>query len=213
MDIEQGGMRRRDDHFWGGQFWIAAGVFLALGAAPLAGAAESAGAPGGFGPGGLSPQAHGPLDITADNAAYDNANCQSTWSGSAEVLQGDARLRAHVIHAFMKHKAATGPDQPACGAADRIEADGDVFYVTPDQRARGDHAVYSADENLIVMTGDVILVQGKNVVHGDRLTIHTQTRAAQMDSNAQGRGAPGRVRGVFYQSPEPGAPGAPAASH
>jgi lipopolysaccharide export system protein LptA len=160
------------------------------------------------GPGGLSPSAHGPIDITADNGTYDNASCESTWSGAAEVLQGNTRLRARVIHAFMHHKPPSGPDQAACGPAERIEADGDVFYVTPDQRARGDHAVYNADESLIVMTGDVILVQGKNVVHGDRLTIHTQTRAAQMESGAQGRGTPGRVRGVFYQT-EPGAPAAP----
>ena len=187
-----------------GELWWTAAAGLALLLAPLAAAAQ--------GPGGLSASSHGPIDISADNSTYDNATCESTWSGSAEVLQGDTRLRAHVIHAYMKHKASTGADQAACGAAERIEADGDVFYVTPDQRARGDHAVYNADENLIVMTGDVILVQGQNVVHGDRLTIHTQTRAAQIDSTAQGRGTPGRVRGVFYQA-EPGAPGAPAAPH
>jgi lipopolysaccharide export system protein LptA len=163
-------------------------------------------------PGGLTPSSNGPIDITADNGTYDNATCESTWTGSAEVLQGETRLRAHESRAFMKHKAATGADQPSCGPAERIEADGDVYYVTPDENARGDHAVYNADDNLIVMTGDVILVQGKNVVHGDRLTIHTQTRAAQMDSTAQGRGTPGRVRAVFYQA-QPGAPGAPAPPH
>ena len=181
--------------------------FLALAAEPPAARAEAQP------PAGLSANAKGPIDISADTGTYDNATCESTWSGSAEVLQGDARLRAHVIHAFMKHKPTTGPDQPACGEAERIEADGDVFYVTPDQQARGDHAVYSADENLIVMTGDVILVQGKNVVHGDRLTIHTLTRAAEMESAAQGRGTPGRVRGVFYQTPEPETPGAAAPAH
>ena len=179
----------------------AAGLALLLAPAIAAAAPASAG-----GPGGLSPAAHGPFDIVADDGTFDNNTCEGTWSGSAEVLQGTTRLRAHVIHYFLKHKPTTGPDQAACGAAERIEADGEVFYVTPDQRARGDHAVYSADENLIVMTGDVILVQGKNVVHGTRLTIHTQTRAAQMESDAQGRGAAGRVRAVFYQN-QPGAPG------
>lgn len=186
----------------------------ALGVAMMA-AQASAAAPTQTGPGGLSPQSNGPIDITADNGAYDNATCESTWTGSAEVLQGTSRLRAHEIRAFMKHKpttpaarsaSASPEDQSACGAAERLEADGDVFYVTPDETARGDHAVYNADANLIVMTGDVILVQGKNVVHGTRLTIHTQTRAAQMESDQQGRGTPGRVRAVFYQN-QPGAPG------
>jgi lipopolysaccharide export system protein LptA len=184
---------------------VSAAMALAVGlAGPGAGAPQ---------PGGLTSQSNGPIDITADNGTYDNATCESTWTGSAEVLQGNTRLRAREIRAFMKHKAASAADQSSCGAAERIEADGDVYYVTPDQNARGDHAVYSADANLIVMTGDVILVQGKNVVHGDRLTIHTQTRAAQMESAAQGRGTPGRVRAVFYQQAQPGASGAPAVPH
>jgi lipopolysaccharide export system protein LptA len=187
-----------------GTLWAAA-TGLAIGLVGLAAVAQPA-------PGGLTGQSNGPIDITADNSIYDNATCESTWTGSAEVLQGTTRLRAHEIRAFMKHKAATPTDQTSCGAAERIEADGDVYYVTPDQNARGDHAVYSADDNLIVMTGDVILVQGKNVVHGDRLTIHTQSRAAQMESNAQGRGTPGRVRAVFYQT-QPGSPGLPAMPH
>ncbi len=199
----------------GNILWFAAAAGLAL-LAPLFAAAAQTASAGAQAPGidlmpGLSTQSRDPLDIVADSGTYDNTNCESTWSGSAEVLQGDTRLRAHVIHAFFKHKPATGADQPACGAAERVEADGDVFYVTPDEHARGDHAVYSADDNLIVMTGDVILVQGKNVVHGDKLTIHTQTRAAEMESTAQGRGAPNRVRGVFYQSPTQGAAGAQAA--
>jgi lipopolysaccharide export system protein LptA len=192
-----------------GDILAAAALGAAMANSGLAAAASQSG------PGGLSPQSNGPIDITADNGTYDNATCESTWTGSAEVLQGTSRLRAHEIRAFMKHKptsaaarpASTSPaDQSACGAAERLEADGDVFYVTPDETARGDHAVYSADANLIVMTGDVILVQGKNVVHGTRLTIHTQTRAAQMESDQQGRGSPGRVRAVFYQN-QPGAPG------
>ena len=154
-----------------------------------------------------------------------NSTCEATWSGAAEALQGNSRLRANVIKAYLKKKASGAAGQSAragpagaanpsdCGATQRIEADGNVFYVTPDQIAHGDHAVYNADADQIVMTGNVIVVQGKNVVRGTRLTIHTQTRAAQIDSVAQGRGTPNRVRGVFYPN-QPGTPGlAPSAAH
>jgi lipopolysaccharide export system protein LptA len=170
---------------------------------------------------GIAPQSNGPMDISADNGTFVNAACESIWSGSAEVLQGATRLRANEIRAFFKKKPP-GPGGPSaqgggavggmpggpqsnCGATERIEAEGDVYYVTPDQNARGDHATYTAGNSLIVMTGNVIVVQGKNVIHGDRLTIHTDTREAQMESEAKGRGNPNRVRGVFYQ--QPGAPG------
>jgi lipopolysaccharide export system protein LptA len=189
-----------------GRLRIAA-LGLALAAAALAAEAQ-----------GIAPQASGPMDISADSSTFVNQACESTWSGAAEVLQGTTRLRANMIHAFFKKKpggagragesgqggavgAIPGGPQSNCGATERIEAEGDVFYVTPDQNARGDHAVYTADNDQIVMTGNVIVVQGKNVIHGDRLTIHVATREAQMESDARGRGAPNRVRGVFYQQP------------
>jgi lipopolysaccharide export system protein LptA len=176
---------------------------------------------------GIAPQSSGPMDISADNGTFVNSACESTWSGSAEVLQGTSRLRANTIRAFFKKKPGDGgapargasaaaglPGGPQsnCGATERIEAEGDVFYVTPDQNARGDRAIYTADNDQIVMTGNVIVVQGKNVIHGDRLTIHVATRAAQMESEARGRGVPNRVRGVFYQQPgaNGGAPMLPA---
>jgi lipopolysaccharide export system protein LptA len=169
---------------------------------------------------GIATQSNAPMDISADNGTFVNNACESTWSGSAEVLQGTTRLRAAVIRAFFKKKpggesgaSASGPaaaglpggPQSNCGATERIEAEGDVFYVTPDQTAHGDRAIYTADNDQIVMTGNVIVVQGKNVVHGDRLTIQVATREAQMASDAKGRGAPNRVRGVFYSN-QPGAP-------
>jgi lipopolysaccharide export system protein LptA len=169
----------------------------------------------------LAPSSNGPIDITADNGTLVNSTCEATWSGAAEALQGDSRLRANVIKAFLKkkpptaaaHSGAAGAGAAAagnpsdCGATERIEADGNVFYVTPDQVAHGDHAVYSADADQIVMTGNVIVVQGgKNVVRGDKMTIHVSTREVTIDSIAQGRGVPNRVRGVFYPN-TPGAPG------
>jgi len=168
----------------------------------------------------LAPSSNGPIDITADNGTLVNSTCEATWSGAAEALQGTSRLRADVIKAFLKKKPPSAAGQsgaaqagPAgagnpsdCGATERIEADGNVFYVTPDQVAHGDHAVYSADADQIVMTGNVIVVQGKNVVRGDKMTIHVSTREVTIDSIAQGRGVPGRVRGVFYSN-QPGSPG------
>jgi lipopolysaccharide export system protein LptA len=167
----------------------------------------------------IAAQSNGPMDISADNGTFDNNACESTWSGAAEVLQGTSRLRANTIHAFLKKKpggagqpsaasqasALPGGAQSNCGATERIEAVGDVFYVTPDQVARGERAIYTADNGQIVMTGNVIVVQGKNVIHGDRLTIQVATHQAQMESDAKGRGTPNRVRAVLYSN-TPGGP-------
>lgn len=183
--------------------WRAAATVTAL-ALALASAGYSVPARAQF-----QPQSNGPIDITADEAEVANATCVTTWRGSAEALQGTSRLRAKVITAYLKPKGPPGANgQANCGATDRIVADGDVYYVTPTQVARGDHAVYSSEAGQIVMTGNVIVVQGLDVAHGDRLTIDVNTRVAHMDSAAKGLGTPGRVRGVFYPN-QPGGPGAP----
>ena len=106
--------------------------------------------------------------------------------GRAELTQGDNRIRADRVEA-----AVTGGDLT------RVEATGNVYFVTPEQTIRGDRAVYTPANDTIVLTGDVILTQGENVMTGASLTYNTRTEAAQMDG-----GSNGRVQGVFY--PESG---------
>ncbi|HEY5070668.1 MAG TPA: LptA/OstA family protein [Caulobacteraceae bacterium] len=156
-------------------------------------------------------RSNAPIDITADEAEVVSSKCVAIWRGSAEALQDNTRLRADTISVYSKPKGVGQNGQPACGGTDRVVADGRVYYVTPQQHVRGDHAVYSAATDEIVITGDVIVVQGKDVARGDRLTIKVSTREAKMESKVTGAGMPGRVRGVFYpeqnnQSPNPAKP-------
>ena len=100
--------------------------------------------------------------------------------GRAELTQGDNRIRADRVEGTISN-----------GDLSRVEASGNVYFVTPEQTIRGDRAVYTPANDTIILTGDVILTQGQNVMTGGRLTYNTRTEAAQMD------GA-GRVQGVFY---------------
>ncbi|WP_312146607.1 LptA/OstA family protein [Brevundimonas sp.] len=101
--------------------------------------------------------------------------------GRAELTQGGNRLRADAI---------TGAT--ANGDLSRVEAVGNVYFVTPDQSMRGDRAVYTLGNAEVVVTGDVILTQGKNVLTGNRLVYNVRTETARME------GGNGRVQGVFY---------------
>lgn len=100
--------------------------------------------------------------------------------GRAELTQGDNRIRADRVEGTISN-----------GDLSRVEASGNVYFVTPEQTIRGDRAVYTPANDTIVLTGDVILTQGQNVMTGGRLTYNTRTEAAQMDGV-------GRVQGVFY---------------
>lgn len=140
-----------------------------------------------------------PVDVVADNLETSNTKCEAVYSGNAEALQGTARLRANTLTIFTKRTPPKpGANSTGCGDMERLEADGSVYYVTPEQRARSNHATYEAGSTTITMTGDVVAVRGQNVLRGDRMVFNTDTGEGHVEGTAKGPGAKGRPRGVFY---------------
>ena len=155
----------------------------------------------------LSPQSNAPIDVSSDQLEVQAKTCVAIYRGSVEALQGTSRLRSNTLTVYSAQRAsASGAGGPTgnCGSPTKLEADGAVYYTTPQQVVKGDHAVYLADAKTITVTGDVVISQGKNVVVGDRLVINTDTGQATMESNAKGRGQQGRVRMVFYPNSDNG---------
>jgi lipopolysaccharide export system protein LptA len=149
----------------------------------------------------------GPIDVTANELELVDAQHLAIWRGDVEAMQGRNRMRADVLNIyFAGTSSSTGSAKSAGGVApgrnwgkvQRVTAEGNVFYISPTQTARGDHGLYEQGSNSITITGDVIVVQGQSVVHGDKLVIDLKTNRATMVSDARGTGAHGRVRGIFY---------------
>lgn len=105
--------------------------------------------------------------------------------GRAEVTQGPNRLRANAIEG-----------RNANGRVSEVTASGDVYYVTPTETIRGDRATYTLATATIVVTGDVILTRGQDVLTGGSLTYNVDTGHARIQGGTAANG--GRVRGVFY---------------
>lgn len=122
-----------------------------------------------------------PVQYGADSGEYTPDGF--SLRGRAEVTQGGNRLRADAIRGFTANRELN-----------RIEANGGVYFVTPDQSMKGDRAVYTLNDGNVVVTGDVILTQGKSVLTGNRLVYNVRTETARIE----GGGANGRVQGVFY---------------
>ena len=120
-----------------------------------------------------------PIMIGADGG--ERSTTGFALRGRAEVTQGGNRLRADAITGVTANSDLS-----------RVEAVGNVYFVTPDQSMRGDRAVYTLGNGEVVVTGDVILTQGKNVLTGNRLVYNVRTESARME------GGNGRVQGVFY---------------
>jgi len=168
----------------------AAGL-LALAAAPAAQAQ-------------LARNSKAPVDITADQLELVNSQCSAIYRGGAEALQETSRLRADQLK-IIYAPAPAGAGKNGCSSdLLRMEAVGSVFYVTPDQRVRGDRAVYDAKAETLTMTGSVAASRGQDVMRGERLVVNTVSGDARMEGGGQRSGQ--RVRTVIYPGAKPGAP-------
>jgi lipopolysaccharide export system protein LptA len=153
-----------------------------------------------------------PVDVSADNQETINSKCIIIFTGNVEILQNRSRLRAQKVTIYQARKP-TSDNSSGCGNAQRMEADGSVYIVSDQQTATGDHAVYTYSDNIAVLTGDVVLVKGKDVARGDKLTVNTKTNDAKLESNSPGKASKRRVRAVFYQDDTKKTPDAPAAAN
>lgn len=157
-------------------------------------------------------QSKGPIDITGDSMVVRDPEHLVVWKGRVEALQDEDRLRTDLLNIYYKPAQQKAPGAPKAGAGaaapggdfgaiDRMEAIGDVYFVTPTQVAKGDKAVYTADNQTIVITGDVVLTQGENVGRGSRLVIDL----ANGNSTLEGGGASptGRPRVIVYPKQAP----------
>lgn len=168
----------------------AAGL-LALAAAPAAQAQ-------------LARNSKAPVDITADQLELVNSQCSAIYRGGAEALQETSRLRADQLK-IIYAPAPAGAGKNGCSSdLLRMEAVGSVFYVTPDQRVRGDRAVYDAKAETLTVTGSVAASRGQDVMRGERLVVNTVSGDARMEGGSQRSGQ--RVRTVIYPGAKPGAP-------
>ena len=176
---------------------LAASVALAAAPAQQPAGAKPAAEPGGIG------HSNQPIDVTSDNYDYRQEERVGIYTGNVEAVQGTARLRTPKLTVYFAPPDPNAPKPPPgaaqadVGQVERIEAEGPVHYTTPTQRALGDHGTYITDGDTITLTGNVVVVQGKNVGTGDKLVIEQKTGHSVLTSNP-GHVTPQRVRTILY---------------
>jgi lipopolysaccharide export system protein LptA len=182
-----------------------------------------------------------PVQIEAASLEVRDKAKTATFAGDVQVVQGDTTMKCQKLVVFYGQEvgiaqkeagqgSAPAPDtKPALagpkGAQNirRIEARGGVTVITKDQNASGDLGVYDLIAKTITLTGNVVVSQGQNVIHGERVVVDTVSGNARVESNNQGGGGtPSRVRALIQPNQNqnggggnvmtigPGAPGGPA---
>lgn len=112
-----------------------------------------------------------PVEVTSDNLSVDQATGIAIFTGNVLVGQGEMRLSApRVLVVYQTEQRGI----------ERMEATGGVTLVSGPDAAESDRADYTIGDGVIVMTGNVLLDQGLNVLSGDHMTVQLSDGTAQM---------------------------------
>jgi lipopolysaccharide export system protein LptA len=161
-----------------------------------------------------------PVQIEAATLEVHDKSKTATFSGNVQVVQGDTTMRCRSLVVFYGQEvgiAGSGAEAttsatvktPLGGTKSaqnirRIEARGGVTVLTKDQSASGDLGIYDLQTKTITLSGNVVVSQGQNVIHGERVVVDTETGNARVESGGGGAGANaaggGRVRALIQPS-------------
>jgi len=185
-----------------------------------AGAAPSPTKPGQF------ENKDAPVQIEAATLEVHDKSKTATFSGNVQVVQGDTTMRCRSLVVFYGQEVGIGESGGGEAAAGttakstlggtkgaqnirRIEARGAVTVLTKDQSASGDLGIYDLKTKTITLSGNVVVSQGQNVIHGERVVVDTETGNARVESGG-GAGASaaggGRVRALIQPGKGQGGP-------
>jgi len=145
-----------------------------------------------------------PIHIQAETLEINDKVKTATFLDNVQVVQGDTTMKCPTLVVFYGPEDVAGagaanpagsrfvesqsaPAMPQGGNIRRAEARGGVTVVTKDQNASGSLGVYDMKTKTITLTGDVVVSQGKNVLHAERVVVNTLTGDARVDSGATAR--------------------------
>src|SRR5262252_9093496 len=156
-----------------------------------------------------------PVQIEAATLEVHDKSKTATFSGNVQVVQGDTTMRCRSLVVFYGQEVGLGESgADTTGTAiksplgtkgaqnvRRIEARGAVTVLTKDQSASGDLGIYDLKTKTITLSGNVVVSQGQNVIHGERVVVDTETGNARVESGGgnatAGSGGSGRVRALI----------------
>lgn len=116
-----------------------------------------------------------PVDVHSETSNYKQDSCTLVLTGNVQITQKQARLVGHTANAVAAKKAGK------CADMDKIDVDKDVYYVTPDETVRADHALYDLTASKVTFTGQVVAVRGTDVATGSRLVVDLKTNEYNME--------------------------------
>jgi lipopolysaccharide export system protein LptA len=147
--------------------------------------------------------AKSPISIEADRLDYFEREGKAIYEGHVVVVQGDTKLTCSKLTILMDKPGTAAakpePAKPEAGTASadassrlkHMDCSGPVTVASKTQTATADNGSYDKGRSNVVLSGHVVLTDGRNVTKGDRLVYDLNTGQAAVQGGGQ------RVQGLF----------------
>src|SRR3954454_3092089 len=143
--------------------------------------------------GGLGANSKEPIKIDADRLDVFDKEGRAVFTGNVVAVQGDSTIRCSVMIVYYEQNRAqaqtagqpkppSGPPGSGDSSIKKIDCQGPVTVVSKTQTATGDNAVYDKANNRVIVTGNVALANGPNVMRGERIVYDLDSGVANVDS-------------------------------
>ncbi len=162
-------------------WFAAAAAVLILLTCPLKAIAAQTEAPA------AKPRSQEPIRITSKTLEADDAALRVTFSGEVKAVQGDATLYCDqmIVH-YVKVAPKPGQSKEDVDREiKKIEAKGHVKVIQKDKTAVGREGVYEMEAGRVVLWGEPKIVQGQNVITGERVIVYLDEDRAIVQSGAK----------------------------
>lgn len=115
-----------------------------------------------------------PIQIQSDRLDAYQEKKMVVFSGHAVATQGDKTIKADRLLIYYKDQKSgkkNALDIEAAGDLEKLEAHGSVVITQTNRVVTGNMAVFHQETQKIVMTGNAVMREGKNVIKGERIVV------------------------------------------
>ena len=120
------------------------------------------------------------IEITADEMEWDDSNNKAFAKGNASATQGNRILKATNLIAKMKKQETENGDFN--NTIHTIDAKGNVLFIRDGEKAYGNVGLYNVIDEIIILTGNVRVTKGEDIIYGDKLEINLKTGKSRIFS-------------------------------
>lgn len=122
-----------------------------------------------------------PIEFKMDSFELDEREKVAILNGNVTIQQDKAVLKTRQLKVYYQGSFSSGGLQ----RISKMVAAGKVVLTSGNQAASGNSAVFDMPSQTLVLTGDVVLSQGENVIAGSKLIINMLTGKSKMVSGKQ----------------------------